>query len=60
VRTDGSRATDYAQSLHHALAGAGHGRPPGTLAYASWGQGVESEVAPNRARYTNAGQACRR
>ena len=26
-------------------------------AYASWGQGVESEVAPGRARYTNQGQA---
>lgn len=25
--------------------------------YASWGQGVESEVAPGRARYTNQGQA---
>jgi iron complex outermembrane receptor protein len=24
--------------------------------YASWGQGVESDVAPNRSRYTNAGE----
>jgi iron complex outermembrane receptor protein len=26
-------------------------------AYASWGQGIESVVAPGRARYTNAGQS---
>ncbi len=57
VRTDGSRATAYSQTfttpslaLSHALGAAG-------TAYASWGQGVESEVAPNRSRYTNAGQA---
>ena len=30
---------------------------PATTVYASWGQGIESEVAPNRARYSNAGQA---
>jgi iron complex outermembrane receptor protein len=27
------------------------------MVYASWGQGIESDVVPNRARYTNAGQA---
>ncbi|OYU74010.1 MAG: hypothetical protein CFE45_35840, partial [Burkholderiales bacterium PBB5] len=27
------------------------------IAYLSWGQGVESEVAPNRTRFTNPGQA---
>ena len=27
------------------------------MAYLSWGQGIESEVAPNRARYSNAGQS---
>ena len=27
------------------------------LVYASWGQGIESEVAPGRARYTNNGEA---
>ena len=57
ARTDGSRATAYAQSfstpwlaLSHSVGGQG-------MAYASWGQGIESEVAPNRRRYTNAGQA---
>jgi iron complex outermembrane receptor protein len=29
----------------------------GRTAYLSWGQGIESDVAPNRARYANAGQA---
>jgi len=28
-----------------------------TLVYTSWGEGLETEVAPNRARYTNRGQA---
>ena len=28
----------------------------GTAVYASWGQGIESTVTPNRSRYTNAGQ----
>lgn len=28
---------------------------PKTLVYASWGQGLETDVAPNRARYVNAG-----
>ena len=27
------------------------------MIYASWGQGIESEVAPNRTRYSNAGRA---
>jgi iron complex outermembrane receptor protein len=30
---------------------------PQRMLYASWGQGVESQVVPNRAQYTNAGQA---
>lgn len=28
---------------------------PRTMLYASWGRGLETDVAPNRARYTNAG-----
>ena len=57
VRTNGSRATAYSQAfstpwlaLSRSLGGNG-------LAYANWAQGIESEVAPNRATYTNAGQA---
>ena len=57
VRTDGSRATDYAQSFSTPWASLSYAFSPRLMAYASWGEGVESEVAPNRSRYTNAGQA---
>lgn len=30
---------------------------PKTLVYASWGHGLETDVAPNRARYLNAGES---
>ena len=61
VRTDGSRATHYTQgftspwlALSHDL---GSGTDISTQTYLSWGRGVESELAPNRSRYRNAGQA---
>ena len=57
VRTDGSRPTDYAQSFTTPFAALSFLYAPGQLAYASWGRGVESDVAPNRSRYTNAGEA---
>jgi iron complex outermembrane receptor protein len=57
VRTDGSRATGYDQSFTTPWLALSHALGPQTLAYLSWGQGVESEVAPGRSRYTNAGQA---
>jgi len=57
VRTDGSRATSYDQSFTSPWLALSHALGPQTLAYLSWGQGVESEVAPGRSRYTNAGQA---
>lgn len=57
VRTDGSRATDYAQGVTTPWLAVSHAIATDWLAYASWGQGVESEVAPNRARYINRGQA---
>ncbi len=57
VRTDGSRATSYAQGFTTPwLAVAWQWRPETTL-FASAGQGVESVVAPGRSRYTNANQA---
>lgn len=57
VRTNGSRATSYQQSFTTPwLALAWQFRPDYTV-YASTGQGIESEVAPGRNRYTNAGQA---
>jgi iron complex outermembrane recepter protein len=57
VRTDGSRATAYTQSFTTPWLALAWQAGPQLLAYTSWGRGVESEVAPNRTRYTNAGQA---
>ena len=57
VRTDGSRATAYTQGFTTPWLALSHNVSPQGLVYASWGQGIESTVAPNRSRYTNAGQA---
>jgi iron complex outermembrane recepter protein len=56
VRTDGSRPTDYHQSFTTPFAAVSYAFAPEQLVYASWGRGVESEVAPNRSRYVNAGE----
>ncbi|MCU7371836.1 TonB-dependent receptor [Paucibacter sp. O1-1] len=57
VRTDGSRPTHYSQSFTTPWLGMSYALSSQHMVYASWGEGVESEVAPNRSRYTNAGQA---
>jgi iron complex outermembrane receptor protein len=57
VRTDGSRATDYTQRFTTPWLALSWQATPTLMAYGSWGQGVESEVAPNRSRYLNAGEA---
>lgn len=57
VRTDGSRATAYTQSVTTPWLALAWQFQPQWLAYASWGQGAETEVAPNRTRYSNAGRA---
>ena len=57
VRTNGSRATAYSQSFTTPWLALSQTLGVGSTVYASWGQGIESEVAPNRTRYTNAGQA---
>lgn len=57
VRTDGSRPTDYSQSVTTPWIALSHAIAADWLIYASWGQGVESEVTPNRPRYVNPGQA---
>lgn len=57
VRTDGSRRTRYQRSINTPWVAASYQLTPAHMVYASHGQGVESEVAPGRARYTNAGQA---
>lgn len=58
VRTDGSRATGYSQAFSTPWLGLGYNINTQLMAYASWGEGVESEVTPNRKRYGDtAGQA---
>lgn len=56
VSNDGTGATSYAQSLTTPWAAVSYKLDPAMTAYASWGQGVESEVVPNNAAiYTNPG-----
>lgn len=57
VRTDGSRPIDVNQTFTVPWVALAWTPSSTTMAYASWGGGVESEVAPNRSRYLNAGQA---
>ena len=61
VRTNGKRGTSYTQAINTPSVALSYelfsGNTSDTMAYASWGKGVESEVAPNRRRYTNAGVA---
>ncbi len=57
IRTDGSRATQYSQSFTTPWLSLAYQWTPATTLYASWGQGVETDVVPNRSRYTNRGQA---
>ncbi len=56
IRTDGSRATDYEARFTTPWIAATVKLDGARTAYASWGQGIESEVAPGRARYTNQGE----
>jgi iron complex outermembrane receptor protein len=55
VRTDGSRAIDVTQSFTTPWLALGFTPTNGTLVYASWGRGIESDVTPNRSKYLNAG-----
>lgn len=61
-RSDGSRAVSYQQTVSTPWAGLAWAPRTGTFAstmvYASWGQGAELEVVPNRAsRFVNYGQS---
>ncbi len=56
VLTNGSRATAYSQSFTTPWLALSQSLGEDSTVYASWGQGVESQVAPNRSRYVNAGQ----
>lgn len=57
VRTDGSNPTAYTQSFTTPWVAATYALSAQTLAYASWGEGIESTVTPNLDLYRNAGQA---
>ena len=55
--TDGSAATQYSTSLKTPWLALSYQIMPGTMVYASHGQGMETQVVPNRVQYTNAGQS---
>lgn len=57
VLTNGTEPTDYEQNVTTPWLALSHAFTPELMGYASWGRGVESEVVPNRDRYTNQGQA---
>ncbi len=56
-RTDGSRAVQDERSFNTPWLALTHQITPAYLVYSSYGEGIETDVAPNRSRYTNAGQA---
>ena len=56
IGTDGANETRSRAQFTAPWFAASLAVAPTALAYASYGQGVESEVAPNRAAYVNAGQ----
>ncbi len=55
--TDGLNHTGYSQSFTTPFGAASYAFAPGQIVYASWGRGVESDVAPDLPRYSNRGQA---
>lgn len=57
VKTDGSQGLAYSQDFTTPWLALSHELAPGRQVYASWGQGIESAVTPNKAAYGNsAGQ----
>lgn len=57
VLTDGSRAVQDDRSFNTPWLALTHQFTPTYLVYGSYGEGIETTVAPNLNRYTNAGQA---
>ena len=58
VDSDGSlRATDYDRSASTPWLGLAWQLSAKTMVYGSWGRGLETDVAPNRARFLNAGES---
>lgn len=56
VLTDGNEPVNYSQGVSTPWLALSHAIAADWLVYASWGQGVESEVAPNRPTFVNAGR----
>ncbi|MDE2455136.1 MAG: TonB-dependent receptor [Burkholderiales bacterium] len=57
IQTDGSAPTSYDQSFTTPWLALSREVVAGTIAYASWGQGVESNVTPNLPVYAHPGAA---
>ena len=58
VRTDGSRPTGYDASQTTPWLAVSYAFAPQHTVYASYGEGVESQIVPNKtSQYTNAGEA---
>ena len=51
------RATDYDRTATTPWLGLALQITPKTMLYGSWGRGLETDVAPNRPRYINAGES---
>lgn len=56
-QTDGTQRAGATQSFASPWVAYTHRFGTGLLAYASWGQGYESDIVPNTPIYSNAGQA---
>ena len=56
-RTDGRQAVQDERSFNTPWLALTHQITPAYLVYGSYGEGIETDVAPNRSRYNNAGQA---
>lgn len=58
LTTSGTEPTDYRQNLTTPWVALNYEWQPGLMSYVSWGQGIESQVVPNRpGTFSNAGQA---
>jgi iron complex outermembrane receptor protein len=57
IQTNDSDATSYGQSFTTPWVAASYKLDADQLAYASWGQGIESDVAPSQPAIANHGQA---
>ena len=56
VQTDGSQPSDFARAYTTPSVALGWAVARDQQVYASWGQGIEANVAPNQPRYSNPGE----